>query len=74
MKQRNCASSGDWESQSERDAAESADGGDARDSVVSPLTPQVLRKFDQRSVSQQSSSSDGYPAEGSAYMNGKKFA
>lgn len=50
---------------------ESLDGGDA---IISPLNAQVLKKLDQKSMSQHSGgSSDGYPADGSAYISGKKF-
>ena len=50
---------------------ESVDGSDA---IIMPLNAQVLKKLDQKSVSQHSGgSSDGYPADGSAYINGKKF-
>ena len=50
---------------------ESVDGGDA---IISPLNVQALKKLDQKSVTQQSGgSSDGYPADGSAYINGKKY-
>lgn len=50
---------------------ESVDGGEA---IISPLNAQMLKKLDQKSVSQQSGgSSDGYPADGSAYTKGKKY-
>ncbi len=50
---------------------ESVDGSDA---IILPLNAQVLKKLDQKSVSQHSGgSSDGYPADGIAYINGKKF-
>ena len=50
---------------------ESVDGSDA---IISPLNAQVLNKLNQKAMSQHSGgSSDGYPADGSAYINGKKF-
>lgn len=62
-------STGDLDSQSEKDGVESADGGSA---IMSPLNETTLKRWDQNSVSQQSGSSDGYLAD-HPYINGKKL-
>ena len=64
-----CACSGDLDSMSEREL-ESTDGGEGG---ISRLDSQVLKGWDQKSVSHQSGSSDGYPGDASAYTNGKKL-
>ena len=63
------ACSGDLDSMSEREV-ESTDGAEAG---ISRLSSQVLKGLDQKSVSHQSGSSDGYPGDASAYTNGKKL-